>query len=255
MWRRQLHLLADHRRLRSRILRSGRRRNSRLVPGSADAHPQTGLALRRAPHIRRTAGSRRIHAVSALTGSLPGYRRQCGSSNNLRSYRPGGPGRIVDGRCDDRSHQPGLNHRFYIRTGSRVGRGGAAGAPRTTGRLADSPGCFARPGRPSASFHRCSGGAGKTCVRHQLRGVPRKYADQRHLRDTPGRAVFRTNWFGRTVRALFDKTRTMPPSSPGSLPAETYADIVAHILEINGFASGNTALTADGEEVAAMRMQ
>lgn len=66
---------------------------------------------------------------------------------------------------------------------------------------------------------------------------------------------FRTNWFGRTVRALFDKTRTMPPSSPGSLPAETYADIVAYILEINGFASGNTALTADGEEMAAMRMQ
>jgi PQQ-dependent dehydrogenase (s-GDH family) len=57
---------------------------------------------------------------------------------------------------------------------------------------------------------------------------------------------FRSNWFGRTVRALYDKSRTMPPASPGSLPPETYAAIVAYILQLNGFEPGETELPADG---------
>src|SRR5690606_24242245 len=65
---------------------------------------------------------------------------------------------------------------------------------------------------------------------------------------------FRTHWFGRTVRALFDKSRTMPPNSPGSLPAETYADVVAYILEINGFSAGNVELPAE-EDTSGARIQ
>jgi mono/diheme cytochrome c family protein len=55
--------------------------------------------------------------------------------------------------------------------------------------------------------------------------------------------AFSTVWAGRSVRALFDSAKTMPPANPGSLPDETYASIVAYILQVNGYAAGETALT------------
>src|SRR3954454_10060191 len=56
---------------------------------------------------------------------------------------------------------------------------------------------------------------------------------------------FKTRWFHRSVRALYDRARTtMPPSRPGLLPAGTYADILAYILQVNGLKAGNTPLTA-----------
>ena len=54
---------------------------------------------------------------------------------------------------------------------------------------------------------------------------------------------FKTKWTGRSVRALYDRARaTMPPAAPGSLSPDAYADIVAHILETNGFKPGSAAL-------------
>src|SRR3954452_11774850 len=56
---------------------------------------------------------------------------------------------------------------------------------------------------------------------------------------------FKTRYFHRSVRALYDRARTtMPPSRPGLLPAGTYADILAYILQVNGLKAGNTPLTA-----------
>jgi hypothetical protein len=49
------------------------------------------------------------------------------------------------------------------------------------------------------------------------------------------------------VRALFDRSvKTMPPSAPGSLPKESYANVVAYILEANGFRSGETPMPVGG---------
>ena len=43
---------------------------------------------------------------------------------------------------------------------------------------------------------------------------------------------FKTTWSHRSVRAFYDRAqKTMPPSAPGSLPDDTYANIVAYILE------------------------
>jgi PQQ-dependent dehydrogenase (s-GDH family) len=54
---------------------------------------------------------------------------------------------------------------------------------------------------------------------------------------------FRNVWTGRTVRSFYDRAhKTMPPAAPGSLPQSTYADIVAYILEVNGFKAGDVAL-------------
>jgi mono/diheme cytochrome c family protein len=54
---------------------------------------------------------------------------------------------------------------------------------------------------------------------------------------------FRAMWAGESVRALFDSAKAMPPASPGSLPDATYANIVAYILQTNGYAAGETPLT------------
>jgi len=54
---------------------------------------------------------------------------------------------------------------------------------------------------------------------------------------------FHTAWAGRSVRALYDSAKAMPPANPSSLSDDTYASIVAYMLEVNGYAAGETALT------------
>ena len=54
-----------------------------------------------------------------------------------------------------------------------------------------------------------------------------------------------TRRVGRAVRSvtLFDSARTMPPANPGSLSDETYANLVAYMLQMNDYAAGETPLT------------
>lgn len=63
---------------------------------------------------------------------------------------------------------------------------------------------------------------------------------------------FSNAWGGKTVKAFVDKARTMPPTAPNSLPAGTYADIVAYILEFNGFRAGNAPLPTAAEGLSGM---
>ena len=55
--------------------------------------------------------------------------------------------------------------------------------------------------------------------------------------------AFRAMWAGRSVRELFDSAKAMPPANPGSLSNETYASLVAYILQMNDYAAGETAFT------------
>ncbi len=67
---------------------------------------------------------------------------------------------------------------------------------------------------------------------------------------------FKTTWFGQTVRKLYDRAqKTMPPASPSSLPKETYANILAYVLEFNGFKPGAAALPAGGDELDKMSIK
>jgi hypothetical protein len=51
--------------------------------------------------------------------------------------------------------------------------------------------------------------------------------------------MFMFHWGGRTVQALYDRIRNaMPADAPGSLDAPAYLDIVAYLLEANGFPRG-----------------
>jgi PQQ-dependent dehydrogenase (s-GDH family) len=66
---------------------------------------------------------------------------------------------------------------------------------------------------------------------------------------------FRNKWLGQTVRTFYEHARTMPPSAPASLPDDTYAGIVAYILEVNGFKPGNVKLAAGGEALDKMTIR
>jgi len=67
--------------------------------------------------------------------------------------------------------------------------------------------------------------------------------------------AFMRKYGGKAVRALFDITRTtMPTGSPGSLPIDTYAALVAFMLAENEIVAGDTALPTDLERLAAMQV-
>lgn len=59
-------------------------------------------------------------------------------------------------------------------------------------------------------------------------------------------AYFEGQWVGKSVGALYTHVHDrMPPSRPGQLGDETYADLVAYILQVNGLAAGDVALPTD----------
>jgi S-disulfanyl-L-cysteine oxidoreductase SoxD len=59
---------------------------------------------------------------------------------------------------------------------------------------------------------------------------------------------FAFQWGNETVGELFQRIRTLMPSDrPNSLPAETYRDIVAFILQANAFPPGPTELSIDAD--------
>jgi len=57
---------------------------------------------------------------------------------------------------------------------------------------------------------------------------------------------FKFKWRRRTAGDLFGHISTsMPEDAPGSLEPQQYADVVAYILRMNGFATGAGELPAD----------
>jgi mono/diheme cytochrome c family protein len=64
---------------------------------------------------------------------------------------------------------------------------------------------------------------------------------------------FDGKWVGQSVGALYTHIHDrMPPSRPGELGDETYADLVAYILQVNGLAAGDTELPTDTAKLDGM---
>lgn len=58
-------------------------------------------------------------------------------------------------------------------------------------------------------------------------------------------------WEDRSLADLFTAMRTeMPTNAPGSLPEQTYLDVMTYVLSANGFPSGGRELTADADVLA-----
>ena len=68
--------------------------------------------------------------------------------------------------------------------------------------------------------------------------------------------TFKAKWHGRTGYDLFERLRTsMPDGAPGSLPRQTYADIVAYFLKLNGAPVGSAPLAADSLVLTRTRLE
>jgi mono/diheme cytochrome c family protein len=64
---------------------------------------------------------------------------------------------------------------------------------------------------------------------------------------------FADKWGGQPVGALYAYAHDkMPPSRPGSLPAESYADIITYVLQVNGATPGDAELPTDVEQLNRM---
>lgn len=62
---------------------------------------------------------------------------------------------------------------------------------------------------------------------------------------------FVQKWSRRSLRDLFDLIKTtMPENAPGSLSDRAYADLVAYILQANGFPAGTQSLDPDRERLS-----
>jgi mono/diheme cytochrome c family protein len=65
---------------------------------------------------------------------------------------------------------------------------------------------------------------------------------------------FLEDWGEDNLVSLFDRIQsTMPARDPSSLDEEVYRDIVAHMLEVNGFPAGDRELRVD--EMASIRVE
>jgi mono/diheme cytochrome c family protein len=59
---------------------------------------------------------------------------------------------------------------------------------------------------------------------------------------------FTTNWADGSLLRLFDRVRvTMPADKPGTLNRQTVADILAFVLQTNGYPAGNEDLSTRSE--------
>jgi hypothetical protein len=66
-------------------------------------------------------------------------------------------------------------------------------------------------------------------------------------------ARFREKWSSRTLRDLYAViASTMPFDQPASLPLREYSELVAFILELNGFPAGDVLLEWDEKALAAI---
>ena len=68
-------------------------------------------------------------------------------------------------------------------------------------------------------------------------------------------ASFERRWRNRAVGDIYEFVLySMPDDNPGGLPEQTYADIVAYMLELNDFPSGDTELPTSLDALMEMIM-
>jgi mono/diheme cytochrome c family protein len=66
---------------------------------------------------------------------------------------------------------------------------------------------------------------------------------------------FLTNWTGKSVGELFEKTQTtMPATAPGTLTPEQTADIVAYMLSKDDYPAGSAALDTKVEPLLQIKL-
>ncbi len=106
------------------------------------------------------------------------------------------------------------------------------------------------PPPPPAPVPEASSAAGFYSVEQAARGreaFQRVCGECHFTREFRGRD-FEYQWRRRTVWDFYrNVSRTMPDDMPGILPNETYADVIAYILQLNEYSAGDSELIVSEE--------
>ncbi|MDB5806244.1 MAG: cytochrome c, class [Betaproteobacteria bacterium] len=125
--------------------------------------------------------------------------------------------------------------------------GNKAGAAPAASAAAGAPVTFtaAQSARGKETFqHRCTDCHGSTLDNGEFGGAPLNGG------------YFKNHWGNGSVAALFAYTKAkMPPDRPGGLSDQTYADLVAYLLDENGYAKGDKELPTDAQAQAGMSLK
>jgi mono/diheme cytochrome c family protein len=66
---------------------------------------------------------------------------------------------------------------------------------------------------------------------------------------------FLGHWYAQTVWELLDRIKTtMPATTPGTLSLQESADVLAYVLNVNGFPTGDKELSFDKEGLNQIRI-
>lgn len=76
-----------------------------------------------------------------------------------------------------------------------------------------------------------------------------------HTPGSFGGGAFADRWNGQTMGEVFEfVSNAMPENDPGGLPAEEYANVLAFILKVNGYKSGDIDLPATTADLKAFKI-
>jgi PQQ-dependent dehydrogenase (s-GDH family) len=168
---------------------------------------------------------------------------------------PDGLAEALTGGSTGRMQNPGAILAFtYVGEGSGAPAGPTSDATRNGTTPANGP---TRPGGTGAppQFTAEQSAAGKTAWNANCAACHGNTMTNGTFGPPLAGEYFNGKWSGKTVRALYDKAKTMPPSAPASLPDETYLNIVAYVLEVNGAKAGNSKMAAAGDSLDRMTIR
>jgi mono/diheme cytochrome c family protein len=115
----------------------------------------------------------------------------------------------------------------------------------------------AAPAAITLSFTQQQVTQGRTAYEHNCMDCHGTTLDNGEFGGAPLRgSYFRTKWGNGTVAGLYAYTKTkMPPDRPGALSDKVYTDLVAYLLQANGYEPGGRELPSDPQTQQAISLK
>ena len=168
---------------------------------------------------------------------------------------PGGLAEALDGGAVTRMKDPGAILAF---TYTGEGTGTSSSEPRhvSSNQPAEESASKPTTGGVAPRFTSAQAAAGKTAYNANCAVCHGSTMTNGTFGTPLAGEYFRKAWFGRTVGGLYGKAaKTMPPAAAGSLSKDIYANIVAYVLEMNGFKAGDKALPTGADALDKMTIR
>ena len=174
------------------------------------------------------------------------YRDTAISPDGRTMYVATDPGGLADGLgggVANRMHDPGAILAF---TYEGEGVGSSVSAPKTTSLAATPRAAQPAVTGPPPPFTASQAANGKAAYNTHCASCHGGSMTDGTFGPPLAGEHFKVTWTGQTARAFYSRAATMPPAAPGSLPEDVYANIMAYILQTNGYSAGNAKLSNAG---------